>query len=103
MVKIKKSIGLDKKSCNIIKKKQQQIRRLRKNNSERLISEIFENAIVLFYNKINEKLDPFNKEIIKRQTVYITEESNAKYNELAFKYKYNLQQLANLIIRTAYK
>ena len=102
MIKIKKTIGLDKESCDLLKKKQNEERKVSGDGTDRLLSITFERALIQFYNIIDERLEPPCNEVVKRQTVYISLDSNSKYNELAFRYGYNLQELANLIIKTIY-
>jgi len=103
MEKIKKTIGLNQESYQLLKDKEQEIREYHDNFNLRLLSALFENAINVFYKKFKEKINFDYKNIIKRQTVYISKETNGIYNKLAFQHNYTLQELANLIIISVYK
>ena len=100
--KIKKTIGLNRTNYYLLKRKERERRELNDNDSLQLLSSLFENAINNFYLKIKEREKPEGKRIHKRQTIYISERSNQIYNKLAFKYKYTLQELANLIVKICY-
>ena len=99
--KIKKTIAIDEKSLNILKHWEKKLRESLKDDNARLISSIFEKSLIYFYNTITERKEPNNDATVKRQTVYISKNSNSKYNELAFKYNYSLTELSNLIIRNS--
>ena len=102
MLNVKKTIGLDQKSLDLLLKKQKELREERNSPNEMLLSLLFERAIITFYETAGEKLDATHGPIVKRQTVYIDPKTNAKYNELAFRYGYRLQELTNLAIKTIY-
>ena len=102
MAKIKKMVGLDRESALLLKNQQIKTRQEIGDHSKRLLSMCFESALILFYDTIEERIEPKTGEITKRQTVYITPRSNSKFNELAFRYGYTLQDLANLIIKRIY-
>ena len=103
MKKVKKSIGLDEESYNILKKNEQKSRKLSNDYTLQLLSALFEDAIIAFSKKSSiEGTKRAHGKIIKRQTVYISEKVNWIYNKLAFEYQCTLQELANAIIKTAY-
>jgi len=102
MDKIKKMVGLDRESALLLKNQQIKVRQEIDDHSKRLLSMCFENALILFYDTVDKRLDPKTGEITKRQTIYLSPRSNGKFNELAFRYNYTMQDLANLVIKNIY-
>lgn len=102
MYKVKKLIGLDKESYDLIKKKQDDIRKSGFYSDNRRVSSLFDEAILLFSKKKHAEFKLNNGKIVKRQTVYISEKANGIYNKLAFECGITLQQAANLIVKAAY-
>jgi len=100
--KIKKMVGLDKESALLLKNQQIKERQKIDDSNKRLLSMCFENALILFYDTVDERLEPNTGKITKRQTIYLSPRSNAKFNELAFRHNYVLQDLANIIIKKIY-
>lgn len=100
--KIKKSFGLDKTSYELLKSNQEHLRNALKNDCARVLSAMFEEALNLYYETITERLEPYNDPYIKRQTIYLSNYDNARFNELIIKYNYKPIELVNLIIRNVY-
>lgn len=101
MKKIKKIIGLDENSYETLKKMAE--REVESTNCPhgRYLSLVFERGFLEFYKTIKKRLDADHGPITQRQTIYLSEDANSKYNETAFKYGYTSQELANLILKTA--
>ena len=102
MSKVKRAIELNEKSLRILTKKQAEHREKTENSKQRLFSFYFENALILFYHSISERIEPIEGDIVKRQTIYLSKRSNAKFNELLFRYGYTRQELANIVIQKMY-
>jgi len=67
------------------------------------MSSLFEKAIKRFFENLPVQIVNTGKEKIRRQTFYISEESNAKMNKLAFENGFLQQELSCLIIKTVYR
>lgn len=102
MKKIKKTIGLDEQSYELIKAQVKKELENFKGNDKRLISSVFEKAIRKFSEKTKMLSEPINGKIVKRQTIYLSEEMNSKFNKLVFKHGYTIKRFSNFIIKTVY-
>jgi hypothetical protein len=95
--RIRRTIGFDKESFNIIYayKMNMKIKR----NGFRSLSSLFEKAVKMFL--INHKNDvPTEKYIVvKRQTLYLPLEINSELNRYALKHDLTIVDLANFIIK----
>lgn len=102
MEKAKRTLGLDKKSLEILMKKQREIREERESHTDKLLSKLIEKAILTFYEVAHIRLEPHDSPVAKRQTVYLSKSVNAKFNELMIRYRYKSKELANLVIKEIY-
>jgi len=66
------------------------------------LSGIFERALNLFYDKKIDKIIKNKELIIKKQTIYLHQISNQKYNELIVRHNCKAVDLINMIIKSIY-